>query len=96
MVTETESESGIESIDVANDELIDVLTALVEYERTDGEFGSDTRMALLGEGPRRMAVPADQNNIVEGTVFRASELVSNGSLVDSIEIEGDTVDVYVR
>lgn len=85
MVTETESE--IESIDVANDDLIAVLASLVG--------GDDSRIAVVGDGPRKMAMPTATNNVVEDTVIYTSDLIDGGEVADEIEIDGQTVEVQV-
>lgn len=85
MVTETESE--IESIDVANDDLIDVLASLVD--------GDDERMAIVGDGPHKMAMPTTSNNVVEETVIYASELIESGEVADTVVVDGTEVTVQV-
>jgi hypothetical protein len=85
MVTETESK--IESIDVANDDLIAVLASLVG--------GDDERLAVVGDGPRKMVMRTATTNVVEDTVLYASELVEDGEVTDEVEINGQAVEVQV-
>jgi len=85
MVTETESE--IESIDVANDDLIAVLASLVG--------GDDERLAVVGDGSRKMAMRTATTNVVEDTVIYASDLIEGGEVKGEIEIDGQSVEVQV-
>lgn len=93
MVNETESK--IESIDIANDDLIDVLASLVEYEQSNGASDVSTRLAVVGDGPHKMAMPTETNNVVEETVVYAHQLVEDGTVAETVTINGDEVDVDV-
>lgn len=92
---ESKTDSEIESIGVMNDDLIDVLAKLVEYERTRGAHGSNERLALVGDGPNKHAMRTAESNVVEDTVLYASELVEDGEVVNTVEIDGDEVSVTV-
>lgn len=92
---ESQTQSTIQRIDVANDDLIEVLANLVEYERTDGESGSDDTLLVVGDGMYRMAVPDFATEASPDIGIRASALVEDGEVVDSIEIDGDEVEVEV-
>jgi hypothetical protein len=85
MVTETESK--IESIDVANDDLIAVLASLVG--------GDDERLAVVGDGPHKMAMRTATTNVVEDTVIYTSDLIKGGEVADEVDIDGQTVEVQV-
>jgi len=109
MVTETESK--IESIDIANDDLIEVLAMVAEYHRTRGA-ATNPRLAVVGDGPRKMLMPTATSNfaeqsvgdstdersesdVVEDTIVRGSQLVSDGEINDEIEVDGQEVEVNV-
>lgn len=92
MVSETESK--IESIDIANDDLIEVLAGVAEYHRTRGA-ATNPRLAVVGDGPRKMLMPTATSNVVEDTIVRGSQLVTGGEINDEIEIDGQEVEVNV-
>lgn len=92
---EAQTESEIESIDVANDDLIDVLAQVVQYEKTRGASGANPRLAVVGDGPHKMAMPTRTNNVVEDTVIYGNELVSDGAVADTVTIDGSDVAVNV-
>lgn len=92
---ESETVSETECIDVANDDLIDVLASLVEYERTNGASGTDERLILAGDGVHKMAMPASTTNVVENGVIYASDLVEDGQIADEIEVERGTATINV-
>lgn len=85
MVTETVSE--IESIDIANEDLIATLARLAS--------GESETMVLAGDGPRRMAVPASGSNVVIDRTFDAEALVEDGQVVESVTIDGEEVELNV-
>jgi hypothetical protein len=86
----------IDGIDVANEDAIDILTSLVQYEKTNGASGS-TIVELVGEGPRKMAVPgtvsATQSD--EMVVISARRLVEDGDFATEIEVDGKTVPITI-
>lgn len=92
MATQTESE--IERIDIANDDLIEVLAQTAEYHRTQGAR-SDARLAITGDGPHRMLMPTATSNVVEDGIVYGHELIEDGELKDEIEIGGESVEVQV-
>lgn len=89
----TETETTIESIDIANDDLIDVLAQTAEYHRTRGAH-SDARLAITGDGERKMLMPTETDEIDGGYVF-GHQLVSDGVVKDEIEINGQTAELNV-
>lgn len=83
--TESNDVEQIETVDISNDDLIEVLAQTAEYHRTRGAT-SDARLAVVGDGTHRMLVPTATNNVVEDEIVYAHELVADGELKDSIII----------
>lgn len=89
-----QTESTIETVDIANDDLIDVLAQLSQFHETNGYEGQ-TRLAVVGDGDHRMLTPAWNTNVVEDEIIYSTELVEDGEVVDTIEIGDSEVDVQV-
>lgn len=92
---ETETESTIERVDVANGDLIDVLAQLRQYDNTNGARGTNPRIAVVGDGANRMLMPTATSNVVEDEIVYGSQLVEDGEVTDTIEIDGHEVDLNV-
>lgn len=107
MVQQTQAdnsdETTIESVDIMNDDLIDVLTSTVTYERTNGARGRNRLMAVVGDGPHKMLVPCDEDGTLpdeysEMSVYdlvHATSLVGKSELMDTISVCGQDADLQV-
>lgn len=91
---EAQTQSEIETVDISNDDLIDVLAQTAEYHRTRGAT-PDSRLAVVGDGGHRMLVPTATNNAVEEEIVYGHELVADGELNDSIEIDEQEAELQV-
>lgn len=90
----SQTESTIDAVDIANDDLIDVLAQLSQFHETNGYEGQ-TRLAVIGDGSHRMLTPAWNTNVVETDTIYSTELVEDGEVVDQVEINDQLVDVQV-
>lgn len=91
---EAQTETTTERVDIANDDLIDVITSLIEYEKTNGSNGARPRLDIVGDGPNKMAVPAKTATESTATIC-GTQLVEDGDVADTVEIDGNDASVQV-
>lgn len=93
MIAETDTTDEMEQIDVATQDLLDVLAEVVMYERTNGATRLP-RMAVIGDDTRRMAVP-ESSDTTSNVLFDATRLVEDGDVVESLAINGQIVELNI-
>jgi len=106
--TQSETDDGrIESLDIANDDLIEVLAELAEHHRTNGastsrSIGQSLRLAVVGEGQHKMLLPENESDEAgspaydsqQETIY-AGRLLDGDSVADTIEVNGQDATLNV-
>jgi len=101
-------EQTIESVEIVNAELVDVLATVVTYERTNGARQHNPLLAVVGDGPHKMLVEVE-DDVVDGNIelpdifdeasvcdtIHGTSLVGKGELMDTISVCGQDAELQV-
>lgn len=92
----TQETVDIDAVEIMNDDLIDLLTSLREYDRTQGASGSNPEIAI--EAPHGSQIGfADPYKGIDECRFSisAKSLVDGSELADTVTIDDSDVDLRV-